>query len=207
VAAIAALMVVTITPIASLTSTANALSSDEQYFVKQVNALRSSRGLGTLAVDGNMVDLATSHTADMMGSGRLFHTPKLSTGVSGSWAKLGENVGRGTSAEIVWNAFVNSPAHFVNLVDPSFTHIAVSTMWDGGGQLWTTQRFVSRTGGEVVEDEPAPRAEREPVARVPRQTEPQVSGPEPVAEKAAPPPPADPARVSAVLDVLHASPD
>ena len=151
VVAIAALMVVTITPIASFTSTAGALSGDEQYFVNQINGLRASRGLGTLAADGNMVDLATSHTADMMGAGRLFHAPKLSPGVSGSWAKLGENVGRGTSAEIVWNAFVNSPTHYANLVDPSFTHVGISVMWDGGGQLWTTQRFVSRGGGAVVE--------------------------------------------------------
>jgi hypothetical protein len=210
VAAIVALMVVTVMPIASLTPTAGALSGDEQYFVTQINALRSSRGLGSLALDGNMIDLATAHTAEMMGAGSLFHAPRLSIGVSGGWAKLGENVGRGSSAEIVWSAFVNSPAHYANLVDPSFTHVGISVMWDGGGQLWTTQRFVSRSG-EVADDAPAPRTEREPVVRAPRDAEPQVSEAEPVPEDAAPPapppPPADPGRISTVLDVLHASPD
>jgi hypothetical protein len=210
-AAIATLTVVTVVPITSLTSTASAMSGDEQYFVHQINALRASLGLGGLAVDANMIDLATAHTADMAGSGSLFHAPKLSIGVNGGWAKLGENVGRGSSAEIVWDAFVNSPAHYANLVDPSFTHIGVSVLWDGGGQLWTTQRYVSRTDEGVVDRPSSRAADREPVVRAPRDEEPQVNRPEPTPDETAPPtpppPPADPARVSAVLEVLHASPD
>lgn len=212
VAAIIAMMVATLLPIATLATPASAQLGDEQYFVNQINALRASVGVAPLAVDPNMADLAAGHTGEMMGAGRLYHAPKLSIGVSGGWAKLGENVGRGSYAELVWNAFVNSPAHYANLVDPMFTHVGISVMYDDGGQLWTTQRFVARTGG-VVDDDPGGGASADPEPRdpAPRRVEPQVSEPEPVPEPETPPapplPPADPARVSTVLDVLRASPD
>ncbi len=210
-AAIIATMVATVLPIATLTAPASAQSSDGQYFVNQINALRASVGVAPLAVDPNLTELAAAHTSEMMGAGQLYHAPKLSIGVSGGWAKLGENVGRGSYAELVWTAFVNSPTHYANLVDPMFTHVGISVMYDSGGQLWTTQRFVARTGAAVDDSAGGPAADPEPHAPSPRPAEPQVSEPEPTPEAEAPPapppPPADPTRVSTVLDVLRASPD
>ena len=176
VAAIIATMVATILPIATLAQPASAQAGDEQYFVNQINALRASVGVAPLAVDPDMAALAAAHTGEMMGAGQLYHAPKLSIGVSGGWAKLGENVGRGSYAELVWNAFVNSPAHYANLVDPMYTHVGISVMYDGGGQLWTTQRFVARTGGGVDGDtgggasaDPEPRPRGGPPDRAPGQ--------------------------------------
>jgi hypothetical protein len=207
--ALVALLAVTLVPVGSLgslgaPSPAAALTSDEQYFLTQINALRASRGLAPLQVDGNMTALAADHTAEMAAAGRLYHTSGLSSGVTGGWTKLGENVGFGSNLELIWNAFVNSPTHYANLVDPEFTHVGVAVV-PAGGVLWTTHRFVARGGGAVEEPPPAPRR----VERVPR-PEPQVSPPEPVPEPEPAPPPSpprpDPGRASTVLEVLHASP-
>lgn len=190
-------------------SPAGALSGDEQAFLNRINALRQSVGVRPLAVDGNMTALAASHTAHMIATGGLSHAATLSTGVSGPWTSLAENVGRGGSVDAVWGTFVGSPAHYRNLVDPSVTHVGVAVLYDGGGQLWTTHRFVGRPGGAVGATPAPPPARR--VAPVPRRAEPQVSAPEPPPPAPEPPPTPlpkpDPARVSAVLDVLRASPD
>jgi hypothetical protein len=207
--AVLALMLVPLGPVGTPGSPtpAAAQSGDEQFFLSQINALRSSRGLAPLAVDGNMSALAYAHTAEMAAAGRLYHAGRLSAGVEGPWTKLGENVGFGSYPDLVWNAFVNSPTHYANLVDPQFTHVGVAVV-HSGGVLWTTHRFVGRGGGgggEYVEEPPPPPRRAAPAPR----PQPQVSAPEPPPEpEPAPPPPLprpDPGRVSAVLEVLHAS--
>ena len=39
------------------------------------------------------------------------------------------------------NAFIASPGHYANIVDPEFTHIGVGVVWDGS-RLFTTHRFM-----------------------------------------------------------------
>lgn len=210
-----AILLTTLAPMLVTTTPARAAAGHEQWFVAQINRLRASVGAAPLAVDGNMAALAAGHTGDMITAGQLFHADRLSTGVSGSWAKLGENVGRGGTREVVWRAFVESPTHHANLVDPGFTHVGISVQYDGSGQLWTTQRFVTRPGGAV--DDPGRPADPDgaaPVRSTRADAAPRRSptanppAPEPDPEPAPPPPsPADPGRVSALLEVLRASPD
>jgi uncharacterized protein YkwD len=122
-------------------------------FVARINGLRTSRGLRPLAVDGNLTALAQGHSAEMAGGSDLHHTGDLKAGVSTTWSKLGENVGMGPNNDVVWRAFVNSPAHFQNLVDPAFTHVGVATVWVGGTE-WTTHRF--RAGPDAPAPAPPP---------------------------------------------------
>ena len=204
---------------AALRGSADASSADAEYFVGQINALRSSVGLAPLAVDGNMASLAADHTTQMIGAGQLFHASDLAAGVSGPWARLGENVGRGGNPSVVWNTFVSSPGHHANLTNPAFTHVGVAVAYDGSGQLWTTHRFVSRPGGGGAAifqaPPPAVATPAAPVAAAPRRPNPQVNAPPPAPQPAPPPPPPpppplpkpDPARASAVLEMLRASPD
>ena len=199
---------------ALLRSSVTAGSGEEGEFVARINALRQSVGAPPLDVDANMVGLAESHSNEMAAAGSLFHAGSLSAGVSGAWTRLGENVGRGESVDVVWNLFVGSPSHYANIVNPEFTHVGVAVVRDGSGQLWTTQRFVGRPGGGGggggAPPSPADAAGPRPAPRA-RPSAPPVSAPEPPPppppEPAPPPAPADPARVGTVLDVLRASPD
>jgi hypothetical protein len=159
-----------------------------------------------------MTALAAAHTGAMIGSGQLVHAGDLSSGVSGPWARLGENIGRASNAPLLWTTFVNSPGHYANLTNPAFTHVGVAVGQDASGQLWTTHRFVARPGGAEATPPPAP-VQAPPTAPAPRPrtVNPQVRVPEPPPEPLPPPPPPppkpEPARVAAVLDVLRASPD
>ncbi len=119
-----------------------ASSPSESDFVNRMNALRASLGLGAVTMDGNLVDLARAHTHEMVGTQALVHTTDLTVGMYEPWEKLGENIGFGTNNETLWNAFVASPPHYHNLVDPTYDRVGVASEIDSNGIEWTTHRFM-----------------------------------------------------------------
>ena len=59
-----------------------------------------------------------------------------------SYRTAGENIARGQSTpSAVVNAWLNSPGHRVNILNPSFTHIGVGYVADG--KYWT-QMFIGK---------------------------------------------------------------
>jgi uncharacterized protein YkwD len=128
---------------------ASAATSDaEARFVALVNDLRADRGLPLLAVDRQLVGPSRDWATHMATTNELIHAPDLSVGVSADWAKLGENVGVGPQSQVeqLFAAFVASPTHLENLVDPQFRYIGVGVAYDGQGRLWTTHRFMAVQG-------------------------------------------------------------
>lgn len=136
-------------------SPAGASASDEASFVAQVNAARAAKGLSALTVDSQLVSLARGWSnkmnAGVCGEGNnICHASPISAGVTHTWAKLGENVGTGPDVNSVMDAFIASPGHYANIIDPEFTHIGIGVVWDGA-RLYVTQRFMS-----LQQAQPAP---------------------------------------------------
>src|SRR5437764_7660786 len=96
--------------------------SDETSFVTKINSLRAGKGLPALQVNENLVAKARGSAAGMASAGRIWHS-NLSDGITAGWQKLGENVGMCGSLDGLHNAFVASPHHYENIVDPDFTYI------------------------------------------------------------------------------------
>jgi hypothetical protein len=159
-----------------------AASSDEDFFVNQINAIRAARGLGALAVDGQLSAVAMSWSQHMAGDGNLAHNPSLGSQVSG-WRTLGENVGTGPGDASIEAALENSPHHFENIVDPSFNSVGVGVVRDSSGTYWVTEDFKQSTN--------APRPAPAPAA------------PKPAAPKPAPKPASAPRPAPAPV---HAAP-
>lgn len=118
----------------------------EGDLVSLINAERSTRGLEPLAVDGRLVEHARSHSASMATAGSVFHSLDLASAVSG-WERLGENVGRGSTAAVVHEAFMASPGHRDHVLG-DFTHVGVGTQADEGGMLYVTVAFMAASGAE-----------------------------------------------------------
>lgn len=104
--------------------------SDEAAFVAKINELRASKGLPALQVHANLVAKARDWAAGMAAAGKIWHST-LSDGITADWKKLGENVGMGGSVDGLHAAFVASPGHYANLVDPNFSHIGVGIVMSG----------------------------------------------------------------------------
>ncbi len=115
--------------------------ADEAQFVLLINQLRTSQGLQPLTVNPDLARVARGWTAKMKANGAISHNPNLSAEVTADWRKLGENVGVGPDVPILHDAFVKSPAHYKNLVDPAFDSIAVTIEYDTTG-FYVTEQFM-----------------------------------------------------------------
>jgi len=104
--------------------------SDEASFVAKINDLRASKGLPALEVNANLVAKARLWAAGMAVAGRIWHST-LPDGITEDWKKLGENVGMGGSVDGLHNAFVASPHHYENLVDPAFGYVGIGVVMNG----------------------------------------------------------------------------
>ena len=168
--------------------------SAEAAFVAKINALRASKGLGQLTVDAGLTQIGRDWSQQMANAGGISHNLGLKDLVTANWSNLGENVGMGPNVDSLFTAFVNSPHHYENLVDPTYTHVGVGVI-NAGTTMYTSHEFMALRGGPAPTTAPAPRVTAPPTPRTtaaPRPTVPRAA-PKPVVQQApAPPPPPPP---------------
>ncbi|MEM7275067.1 MAG: CAP domain-containing protein [Actinomycetota bacterium] len=133
-------------------------ASDEARFVQLINDLRTGEGLAPLTINGELRDGARAWTKQMADADTLSHSPDMGAGLSVQWTVLGENVGRhgGHDVDALFAAFVASPAHYQNLIDPRFGHVGVGVVTGPDGTLWTTHRFMATAATPVTAQAPPP---------------------------------------------------
>lgn len=124
---------------------AAATPSDEADFVAALNVVRADAGLPPFTVNVELADLARDHAQEMADAGEIFHANPISAGYTGPWSKIGENVGVGADVTVLVDAFVASPGHYANVIDPAFTEIGVGVVWRDNA-LYTTHRFLQIPG-------------------------------------------------------------
>jgi hypothetical protein len=210
----AVLCVLVATTVLGLANPVEATAADsgaESAFVSRINGIRSSKGLGPLQVYGELVGIARGWSDSMAAQQNISHNPSYTGQVSANWSKLGENVGVGYDVDGLMNAFVNSPAHYKNIVDPAYNYIGLGVSYGNDGRMYVTQDFMAM--GEAPAPAPAPEPDPSPApAPTPRanRSTPPAPAPAPVAEDAppvpppVPAPPAAPTRVAVVLQALRA---
>jgi hypothetical protein len=148
--------------------------SDEGRFVRQINALRVSLDLPPLTVDPELTAKARGWAQTMASAGRIWHS-NLSDGVSADWGRLGENVGMGHTVEGLHAAFVASPHHYENLVDPKFTLIGVGVVRNPDGLLFVSENFMQLQAPAVVT--PAPPVKGKTLVKSPPRRNPPLPAP------------------------------
>lgn len=192
-------------------------SADEAQFVALLNRTRARGGLPPLTVDGELTALARAWAQHQADDGHISHANPISAGVTADWLKLGENVGTGGNVQVVMDAFIASPGHYANIMDPEFTKVGVGVVWVGNA-LYTTHRFmklapVAAPDPTPQEAAPAPATpDPAPVAAAreaePAPAAPATSAPRPTVPvtttTAAPAPVAPPAPATRVATVLAA---
>lgn len=127
------------------TPDAAATADDEAAFVAALNNVRIDAGLPPFTVNVELSDLSRGHAQVMADAGEIFHADPISAGYTGAWSKIGENVGVGANVSVLVDAFVASPGHYANIVDPAFTEIGVGVVWKESA-LYTTHRFLQVPG-------------------------------------------------------------
>lgn len=112
----------------------------ETEFVRLANALRVGLGLRPLAVDPELTDIARNWSRKMAEQGDIFHNQQLGEAVKANWAKLGENVGMGDDLNLIQGLWEKSPAHYRNLVDPTFELVGIGVV-EVEGTIYVTMDF------------------------------------------------------------------
>jgi hypothetical protein len=203
-AVLSAVVIAALFVLANPTPANAADSGAEAAFVAKINGIRQSHGLGPLAVYGEVKNVARSWTDQMVANGGISHNPNLANDVSANWTKLGENVGEGNDVDSLMTAFVNSPAHYKNIVDPAYNYIGVGVSYDSSGRMYTTHDFMALDDGSSPAPDPAPApAPTKKAAAAPASTSAPVADAAPAEPPPPPPPPATPSRVHTVLTALR----
>ena len=114
--------------------------SAEHQFVDLINQERQQRGLSPLTTNSDLVAGARFQADAIRDAGRLFHNPDLGSVTTG-WTKLGENVGFGGTVDALHAAFMNSPGHRANILDPVYTHVGLGVVVEGS-RIWVAEVFM-----------------------------------------------------------------
>ncbi len=160
------LVLLVVSSLAFATSADAGTVDDEQLFIQMINQLRTDKGLNPLVVDGELTAQARAWSQSMAANDQLAHTSNLAGGISSPWTVLGENVGVHVIHDVsgLFQAFIASPSHYQNLVDPRFQYVGVGVVNTEAGKLWTTHRFMAATAPPTPAP-PTPPPPRPPLHR------------------------------------------
>lgn len=142
----------------STTGTVRTDWSQDQY--SRINNLRASKGLNQLGRDSCLDQIALDWSRYMAenpdqnpNDGRIWHNPNKGAQVDAQcnnlyWDMIAENVGCcGSSSESLFQAFVDSPGHYDNLVNSNLELVGVGAYQGGEGDyVYVTHLFFSGTG-------------------------------------------------------------
>jgi len=114
---------------------------DAQRFIELINEARKAHGLAPLRSRKDLRTIAVHWSARMAAEERIWHNHALRNEVFGWW-RLGENVGWAAgSVEYLHQAFLASPEHRRNILDPLFTSIGVAETVSADGRIFVVEDF------------------------------------------------------------------
>lgn len=143
------------TPLEQLVSREGGLITDsrsilEDEVIALVNKERTSRGLQPLVKNDVLSKLARLKSQDMIDKNYFDHesptygSPFDMMDVFGvNFCYAGENIACGqTNADLVVEAWMNSPGHMANILKKEYQEIGVGLAWDEEGYPYWTQMFI-----------------------------------------------------------------
>jgi len=126
------------------------ISQIEQDIFTLTNEQRKQNGIPPLILDPNISAIARAHSVDMNTRNYFSHInpdgldPFQRMRAGGiSFTAAGENISGGPSAEIIMTAWMNSPGHRANILNPAFTRIGVGVSVSTTYGLLATQDFAN----------------------------------------------------------------
>ena len=127
------------------------LADEEAQLTRLLNEERIVRGLPALQPNDGLRTIARRHSQRMMVEGTIFHSTTLRQEVEAifpDWASVGENVGVSPGVQSVHNAYMNSPGHRANILDPDWGYLGIGIV-SGGSRMFSTENFLQLRAGAV----------------------------------------------------------
>jgi uncharacterized protein YkwD len=120
----------------------------EARMLELVNQERVAAGLGALAPDPELTEVARRHSADMFARGYFAHdTPEgrdpfdRMRAANVRFVTAGENLALAPTVQVAHRGLMNSPGHRANILYPQFDRIGIGIMDGGIRGLMISQEF------------------------------------------------------------------
>jgi uncharacterized protein YkwD len=117
---------------------ASATTSREAALLARIDHAREVHGLAPLRPKPGLMAYAREHSAKMASADYLFHTRDFS--VVCCWSAIGENIAYNATVRRAHRAFMGSPGHRANILDPRMRRVGVGIV-ERNGELWVTEVF------------------------------------------------------------------
>jgi uncharacterized protein YkwD len=122
------------------------LTSFEHRLRHLINHDRATRKLHPLTITPCAEDFARGWTQKMAKSNKLVHNPDLvalwSAANCRDASKLAENIGKsGNDADALYSAYMHSPEHRANILDPKLRYVGIGSWQRGDGTVYNTIDF------------------------------------------------------------------
>jgi uncharacterized protein YkwD len=116
-----------------------------EELLQLVNAERQRVNASPLVLNAQLIAAAQRHSDGMAASRRISHTGSDGSTMRSridatqySWSTIGENIAMGQpTAAAVMAAWMNSPGHRQNILNPAFTELGVGYATGAGRPYWT----------------------------------------------------------------------
>ena len=118
----------------------SACSPQQVDTFQRINYDRMDNGLIGMSINDSLMAKAQAWADRLAAIGYLWHSD-LTDGVDPGWWMLGENVGSGPSADAIEQAFLNSPSHRANILNPEFNWAGTGVAVSGNGTVYLVQVF------------------------------------------------------------------
>jgi len=120
-------------------------------FFDLTNAARANGGVPALDWRADVASMAVSHSVEMAQAGSIWHGSFVSEGnlKALNASSLGENVGMGGDVASIQDAFMNSPHHLENIMDPGFNQVGVGVIVSGNTVYVTLDFLHSKSPGSA----------------------------------------------------------
>ena len=121
------------------------LPAERDLVTGLVNVSRVQAGLRPVRQNATLDAKADAWAKGMRDRCQISHS-RLADGAPSNWRKLGENVGTGNNVAEVHTAYMASPGHRANVLDPAFTEIGTASVWgtcNGFHRVFTVHVFMA----------------------------------------------------------------
>jgi len=122
----------------------------EQQMFDLVNEERTNAGLKPLVWDDRLLPVARQHSEEMFKLKYFSHQSPVSgspfdrlKAANVTYAKAGENLAYAQSVTIAHRGLMDSPAHRANILDTTFTRMAIGVVYAGSYGRMFTQMFIA----------------------------------------------------------------
>ena len=120
----------------------------EAQMLELVNQERAAAGLGPVAPDPELTEVARAHSADMFARGYFAHVSPdglnpfdRMTRAGVTYRAAGENLALAPTVRVAHTGLMNSPGHRANILHPSFGRLGIGIMDGGYRGIMVSQEF------------------------------------------------------------------